>query len=1747
MVNVIRIRVFIALMICVGCVLSNLTTYAKSAGEQPTLSTNTTCFIENKGQIIDQYQQPRHDIDFKLPAANGLTVFIGAGHMHYMWGKLLNRQNANEETTQPTQDLIATYRMDVILEGSNTNVLPEKHNKTGYYERYYKAGLDGVVAEAYNKIVYKNIYNNIDWILYTHNGTVKYDFIVHPGGNVNDIKLRYNGAEQLSIEEGKLIATTPYGTITENAPYTYHAYIDDPVTSAYKLQGNVMSFEVGEYHGKIVIDPSLEWASYMGGSSIDYSYGIVSDTGRNVYIVGNTNSSSTNVASKHSFQDTITGDYDGYIVKYAPGGARQWGTYYGGYGSEVINSMAIDGDGDLVFCGVTDTSTTMYVKNAHQSGHGGGVGEVFLAKINVSGSILWATYYGGSGTERNGTSFQTDVKCDINNNVYLVGTTTSDTGIATTGTAQASRVGLYDGFIAKFNTSGVRQWGSYYGGTYDDAFTNVALDSNGMVYVAGQFRSSGLGTSGTHAQNRLGNNSTINGNRDYDAAVVKFNPATGARIWCTYYGASLEDNSRGIAVGDTGYVYMSGSTLNSSGIATNNTAQTSIGGFYDAFLVKLDSNGGREWGTYCGGNGTDHGGNVVIDHEDNPNMSGRTASPNNISTNDGHQTVLGGGSSSSAFDAMMIVFDKADGKKKWGSYYGGSANDYGYSIATAGLGHMYICGNTESSTDISYSGHQNSYAGNNDAFLAKFTPDTSAFVFQPFTQTVHCQEDSFVLKYGTTAPFRTNNSFTVQLSDNTGSFTSPINIGYKQTTTDGTIKCGIPNTVSGNGFRIRIISTIPIDTSDDNGVDIDIKPLPTKPVASSNTPVCSNDTLLLKTLSSGTGVTYIWTGPSSYNTSSQDTFATRINMNSGMSGDYFVTADLDGCTRADTTAVTILQAAAKPAIQSNAPLCNGDSLELVGTNYTTGAAIKWDGPNSWLDTNTLQSGKSNMQAADAGDYVLTLWQNGCASKDTVAVTVGQRPLPVTASSNNPVCTNDSIQLYATSATSGVVYNWYGPAGYTAFNKQSAVRSSIVTAHTGEYVAEADLNGCKVRDTIYVAVLQAPDKPNAGSNIAICSGDDVMRTGTNIAPGTATASWLRIGASTPLANPLSITNIQTNQSGDYVLTSEMPNGCKMSDTIEIAVTLSTPLSFNVNIAPGTMVCPATDLTFSVSPPQSSGSSYTWSGPGGFSGNTSTVTKNNAQYADSGYYKVRIVSSACAVGIDSVKLRVVNSLAPPKLTLPASVCEGDTVVINIAHPSSSQQFTLYYPNNDSLYPVGPKVTIHSAKKLDHEGRYIAKAQTGGCISYDTAYINTIKPKPEKPNLNANTPLCAGENLNLTANSITTGVSYSWQGPTNYSSNTQNPNIPNVKVSQHTGDYIAIAQLNGCYSEPDTINVVVEAIPQPSINTKPNVCEGEDILLALDSNNANEIYQWSSLANTTFAGTGASATLANAKLSDQGTFVVVATSATNGCEGRDTAYVGIVPLPGALEAYYNSPLCEGDTLFLNANDTSRNVSYVWAGANGFVSSQKAAQKNVVTVADNGIYTIRATRQSKGIQCSNTGTIDVIVKPTPQEPLISSNTPVPVGGDLELLLQNPQAGVSYQWNGPSGYGSRLENPILNSVGLYAGGAYTLTADLNGCLSSAITTVVIDKLAPEKVELILYPNPNDGTFTVIAKVAEDQLIPYEVVSVSGSIVHRGEVQTRDKKMEVNINIKDLLPSGVFVFRAIITGQSREVPFSLVR
>jgi hypothetical protein len=995
----------------------------KMVGKKPLL------FLENKGQIVNEHFKSRKDIQYEV-FGNGMNIFVGKGQLHYQFNKF--KRNGKKEGLE-------AYRVDMHLAGCNPNAQVIAEDQQEYREsyRYKYISNNQVTAHSFRKVTYRNIYPNIDWVLYINNERLEYDFVVRPGGNAKNIRLCYNGATSIVANlQGDVKIISPKGDITEGKPYAYVKETGKEIASSFELKKNTLSFNISPSNGTIVIDPKLAWLNYYGGNGSDAANSAVADASGNVYLVGSTSSLSS-ISTTGVYQTVFgNGTADCFIAKYNSSGNLVWGTYFGASGTDVANDVAIK-DTFLYITGYSSsvTSSGFATSNAYDTTYHGGTsgfgatGDAFLAKFTTNDSIVWCTYYGGPNSDGG-----YGVTVDNSGYIYFTGATQSRTVMATSDGYDTSYGGKNDIFLAKFDGSCNRIWATYYGDTGSEQAYHVRLDNAGNPYIIGTSSSPGLASSGAHQTTfSTGTFATS------AALLVKFDGSSGARRWATYYG---NGGTSGYSIGiDTlNGVYILGGTTSSGNIASTGAWQTSFGGGFgsDVYIAKFDTSGTRQWGTYYGGSGTDATtGGVGFDAWNNLVFTGNT------STNSA-STIIGLNTASSpqptwnkGADILTTKFTPL-GQLLWGSYWGGQRSDNGLALAYVPSSDiLYVAGYT-TSKDSFISTRVTSYdttfgtngGGNEDAFVMEFNADTFVVINQPYIDTLLCPGSTFNLGYTASHSFNSGNTFTAQMSNSAGSFASPTVIGSVTANSSGSIPVTIPlATATGTGYKIRVVASDPLFYSPDDFYSIHVvATVPTNPSASSNTPICVGDTLKLSVNVSAPGpITYTWTGPSGFSSSVKNPY--RANATTGMSGIYKIVTSHDGCA-ADSTTTTVAVNNVypnTPTDSTNAPVCAGTTLLLFSRSTTTGVTYSWTGPAGF--TSDFQNPVISPVTATAnGIYYVTANLNGCKAKDSIFAEVDIPSTPnitITADAGDTICegTNGSFSSSILFGGSSPQYQW----------------------------------------------------------------------------------------------------------------------------------------------------------------------------------------------------------------------------------------------------------------------------------------------------------------------------------------------------------------------------------------------------------------------------------------------------------------------------------------------------------------------------------------------------------------------------------------------------------------------------------------------------------------------------------------------------------------------------------------------------
>ena len=527
-------------------------------------------------------------------------------------------------------------------------------------------------AQPLGTVSYPGLWEGIT-LVYDHppGGILRSTYQVDPGSDPGQIALSYNVPVRLGAD-GCLIFQFATGTMTASAPVAWQDVAGKrlPVDAAFCLDTDqvTVKFSLGAYNPALplTIDPTLSWHTFLGTSSTNEGKGIAVDSSGNVYVAGQ---------SYGTWGTPVTAYVEGgdaFVAKLNSSGERQWNTFMGSSSADYGMAIAVD-DSENVYVGGYSNATWGSPENAHAGGN-----DAFAAKLDSCGGLQWHTFMGSSDNDKGH-----GIAVDGSGNVYVGGW--SET---TWGTPKNNHAGFYDAFAAKLNSSGERQWHTFMGSSSADYGMAIAVDGSANVYVAGY----------SHAAWGSPVNDYAGGGND-DAFAAKLD-SEGARQWHTFMGSTATDQGYAIAVDSSGNVYVAGISYAAWGSPVNAHA-----GGSDAFAVKLNNSGVRQWHTFMGSSTVDKGNAIAVDGRGRVFVAGWSyatwGSPWNPFAGD--------------YDAFAAGLT-GSGVRQWNTFMGSSDADWGFAAAVDSSGNVYVAGESDVTWGSPVSAHT---GGAVDVFAAK--------------------------------------------------------------------------------------------------------------------------------------------------------------------------------------------------------------------------------------------------------------------------------------------------------------------------------------------------------------------------------------------------------------------------------------------------------------------------------------------------------------------------------------------------------------------------------------------------------------------------------------------------------------------------------------------------------------------------------------------------------------------------------------------------------------------------------------------------------------------------------------------------------------------------------------------------------------------------------------------------------------------------------------------------------------------
>lgn len=568
-----------------------------------------------------------------------------------------------------------------------------------------------------------SLYPGVDLVYYGNHGDLEYDLIVKPGGNPRAIRLQLDGVTPSLDPQGNLSAA-----FIQKHPVAYQVAPDGShlaVASRYRRNPDgTFGFAFGRYdHTRdLVIDPTLTFSAYVGGSSQDTAKGIGHDAASFIYVAGITLSTDFGLAGD-SKQTANAGGYDVFVARFDPRASFDsqtvYTTYLGGSADDILSDMFVSPQGRVYLTGTTKSTDFPTVNPAQASLTG--TSDAFLAVLDPSrpagSALLYSTYYGG------GTNVAAyGVTADSKGRAFIAGTTSSG-DISIVNGFQPTMNGSNDGFVAGFDLTQTGSssliYSTFLGGSSWELCNAIAVAPDDTLWVGGETFSPDFPTAG----NPYLNVNVANG----DAFLAHLDPSKGGNslVYGTYLAGSGFDSIQRLAVDAKGRVIASGYTTSTDFPVTSGAIQPAYKGASDAFVTILDSlaTGNSPqlvYSTYFGGSGADMPTGIKLDANGLIYLTGFTASSDMSVTPGALGPQRAGGQ-----DGFVLQLDPtATGSAGllYSSFIATAASQIPYGIDVDSTGRIYVAGGTTGDLFAGVGSIRVSGTGNSDAFVMGFNP-----------------------------------------------------------------------------------------------------------------------------------------------------------------------------------------------------------------------------------------------------------------------------------------------------------------------------------------------------------------------------------------------------------------------------------------------------------------------------------------------------------------------------------------------------------------------------------------------------------------------------------------------------------------------------------------------------------------------------------------------------------------------------------------------------------------------------------------------------------------------------------------------------------------------------------------------------------------------------------------------------------------------------------------------------------------
>jgi gliding motility-associated-like protein len=1070
-------------------------------------------FIENKGQWPSE---ARYSTDLK-----GGKVFLKNNGFRFHFFDLTGISKVHNSADYPVngEQKSKGHVFDCVFFQANSKALVYGRDVATTQCNYYLGNIKenwGMGCRSYGEVYYQGLYHQIDLRYYSNDFSLKYDWVVKPGGDPAKIKWKYEGAENCYIENGRLITKTSVNEVIEQKPIAYQFINGKKILVAcdFSVSKGIFGFSFPngyDINNELIIDPELIFSTYSGSAADNFGFTATYDSQGNLYS-GSSAFGQGYPTTLGAYQTTWAGG-DGQflpgtdiaISKYSSDGSTMiWSSFIGGPNDELVHSLVCNEGDEVVIYGTTSSPSFPVTTGAFDTSFNGGTifapqgvgveyvngSDIIISKFSINGSqLLASTFIGGTANDGVNTAaalkfnyadeFRGEIDIDDNGNI-LIASCTFSSDFPILGGAQSTLGGSLDACVFSLNANlSNLNWSSYYGSTGQECANSIAFNDVGEIYICGGTTSIGLNVpSSAYNDTYLGGVS--------DGYIARFAANGSALLGSTFFGSEEYDQIYFVEVNENQNVNIYGQTLaDDSELIINATwGQPNSGMLISEFAPDLTS---LLWSTVFGtGTGrcnlspaaftvdvcgkiylSGWGGNTNT--ATNPNTASTTGLP---ITPDAFQSVTDG----SDFYLLVIESDASD--IVYGSFFGGNISQEHVDGGTSrfdkrGVIYQSVCAGCGSNDDFPIfppgnvvSEVNGSGNCNNGVFKFDFQLPLTIADFQvPPTVCINqlVQVDN-LSQFSQSFEWDFGGLFQSDLFEPSYTFDSPGVYEIKLIVNN-------PNTCNFTDTLSRFVDVISPQSSIIDEVQ-----------------ACNDEPLSIGPLNANPSATYEWQ-PALYLSDVTDPNPLFIP---GESTDYTLLVRFGACT--DTIRQNVVVTVLSLIAQDDIVLCEPGVVNISASASPLPSNYTWSLTEDFM--NPISSGPAASELvfnvnAPTIFYVRAIL-NGCEVIDSVEVDLVSFQTEIVG--DFTACAGDNVTLFVLDPNDDFEYTWSPAALILEGQGASSVVVNVQETTIFSVVSSTDL-GCSSSDQVEVQVSSLTSLPVelTASATAVISGQEITLT------------------------------------------------------------------------------------------------------------------------------------------------------------------------------------------------------------------------------------------------------------------------------------------------------------------------------------------------------------------------------------------------------------------------------------------------------------------------------------------------------------------------------------------------------------------------------------------------------------------------------------------------------------------------------